>query len=737
MRDNLQTVAEKLTPPEVDNENSTVVSGTVDVVSPAETNQIAQEDTLQQILKALQSPDTDGGNPPEPDTQQNDGEKIRTAIMQELAKYGTLEDALKAGGKRIQFNGSEVHFGSFVSDYLDEFLGQSFNRDIYADLWKEARETFYKFEPVELTKEDAINIIREKVPDNILEGWFRKGDSAYKTQLESITMSDDEIRNAALNIMWSNFKEFSGKDIGFKEFLNSEIPVYRGKNSEKYVDGDELLAFSFDENMAKKFGNHILETLIKPIETLGAFQTTAEAETLVYRKPLEGRAEYQQWHNKMAGIDDGPDPADLEKIERSIKNQNAWIKTLEYYFNYDNFLSEGKRDAGQKLKDARSRLLNYTNHPEDYSGEQYAYEKRIVSLQKAYDEAKRVGVAQSVLDGGYTPYQQEYESARRTLEQEYAFRLKTLREEQEKLSALTQAAGSATASVDNLSKKIANIPSEEDIKSGKASWRGMPIQYDANQEAEGSNWTTFMKLGPKFFDLDEDGQRNVLDHEVAHTIADQIMKAAVAEWQSIADIFIPEKESTIDGETKKYREGLYGDLGATALSETVTHALSEYFSHPDALKQRSANAYDYIEKYVTDSGNNLDNAAVIEAKKQAQEGFNAALIEEQQIDNSQDNIADTNAEAAAIRQQTQDQEQLNAAIAAEPDVIPDNTTTAVVPANINEQSETQDMNTLLGAVQAVTEAVKLKTRAFWTEKTAVDQVIDGEIAALSELEGKL
>ena len=229
----------------------------------------------------------------------DDGKAVRTAILQELARYGTFDDAFKAGGKRIQFDGSEVHFGSFVSHYLDEFLGKSFDRDIYEDLWKEAREKFYKFEPVELTKEDAINIIREKIPDNILDGWFRKGDSEYKTKLENITMSDDEIRNAALNIMWSNFKEFSGKDIGFQEFLNSEIPVYRGKNSENYVNGDELLAFSFDESMAKKFGNHVLATLIKPIDTLGAFQTTAEAETLVYRKQLENRTEYQQWHANM------------------------------------------------------------------------------------------------------------------------------------------------------------------------------------------------------------------------------------------------------------------------------------------------------------------------------------------------------------------------------------------------------------------------------------------------------
>lgn len=275
---------------------------TANVVSPAEGNQIAQEGTLKEVLDTLKSSSTnDNSSKHESDTQQNDGQKMRTAIMQELAKYGTYNAAHAAGQNKITYDGKEVQFARLVSDYMRDFLGKSFDPSTFESLWKEAREKFYKFEPLELTKEDAINIIREKMPDNLLDGWFRDGDSEYKSKIKEVTMSDDELRNAALNIMWSNFKEFSGKDIGFKEFLNSEIPVYRGKNSEKYVTGDELLAFSFDENMAKKFGNYILKTLIKPIDTLGAFQTTAEAETLVYRNQIENRSEYQLWHKAMAG----------------------------------------------------------------------------------------------------------------------------------------------------------------------------------------------------------------------------------------------------------------------------------------------------------------------------------------------------------------------------------------------------------------------------------------------------
>ena len=331
-----------------------------------DTKDLAKEDTLGNIGKDLktiidntkQNPAADNNDAsPEQESQEDNGEKMRTAIMQELAKYGTLEEALKAGGKRIQFDGSEVHFGSFVSEYLDKFLGQDFDRGIYEDLWKEARQQFYKFEPVELTKEDAINIIREKIPDNLLEGWFRKGDSEYKPLLEQAVMSDDEIRNAALNIMWSNFKEFSGKDIGFKEFLNSEIPMYRGKNSENYTEYDDLLSFSFDPKIAEKFGKYVLETLIKPIETIGSLQTTGEAEALVYRKPLESRAEYQKWHDDMANV------------SPNIENNTSRLLTEEDVRNVEEAYDSAIRKVDiltEELIEARKELEKFQQQAELY-----------------------------------------------------------------------------------------------------------------------------------------------------------------------------------------------------------------------------------------------------------------------------------------------------------------------------------------------------------------------------------
>lgn len=371
-----------------------------------DTKDLAKEETLGNIGKDLKTiidntkqkdaPSNDNNDAsPEQESQEDNGEKMRAAIMQELAKYGTLEEALKAGGKRIQFDGSEVHFGSFVSEYLDKFLGQDFDRGIYEGLWKEARQQFYKFEPVELTKEDAINIIREKIPDNLLEGWFRKGDSEYKPLLEQAVMSDDEIRNAALNIMWSNFKEFSGKDIGFKEFLNSEIPMYRGKNSENYTEYDDLLSFSFDPKVAEKFGKYVLETLIKPIETIGSLQTTGEAEALIYRKPLESRAEYKKWHDDMANVN------------QNLENNTSRLLTEEDVRNaeeaYDsatrkvNILTEELIEARKELEKLQQQADLY-GYVSDMSPQQVGRVRSTLSKPENAKTSQNYSRAQYVVD---------------------------------------------------------------------------------------------------------------------------------------------------------------------------------------------------------------------------------------------------------------------------------------------------------------------------------------------------
>lgn len=517
-------------------------------------------------------------------TELSEQVRLYNELIQKAAQYNDLQKFQKENIKSLMAAGIKSSQGTEA-------------------LWKQAR--YLNFNPSEMDLESAVGVLSSKVPSNILDGWFRNADSEYKGKLEKLALSDDEIRNAALNVMWSNFKEFSGKDIGFKEFVNSEIPVYRGKNAEKYVNGDEILSFTFDENIAKKFGQNVLETMMRPLDTIGSYQTTAESEVFLRKDQLDQRPEYLQWHEKMTSainaetqaqeklndaetknpdssnsikkeaiaydefrkkiekylnirqqitalMDEGkpvtglmpdfraskkditslfPETGDessytsgqvdkmlqetmigeeqiqelaralgieipqaaqqakgaidevagaqehlnnvenqnpptqddsgvhnanadaikkeaqsqeelakkIKETEYLITNQKDWLRTLDPYLNDDNYKTSGKRDATEQLKDTVNRMMNYRRNPNEYVYEQMAEEKRIVDWYKAYQEAQRQGVADSVLQRnniGVTQF--EYENALVALQKERDFRAQLLQEEQEKLKILQQ-----------------------------------------------------------------------------------------------------------------------------------------------------------------------------------------------------------------------------------------------------------------------------------------------------------
>lgn len=331
-----------------------------------------------------------------PEHQKN--ELMRTAIFQELAKYGTFQQAKDAGRGKIEFSGQEVQFGRLVSDYFKDVLGSTFNPKEFEGLWKEARKQFYTFTPKELTKDEAVDILRDKMPENVLEGWFRKGDSTYKSKIEELALSDDDIRNAALNIMWDNYKHSSGKDMGFDEFLHSDIPMYRGKNSEKYTDGDETLAFTFDKSVAEKFGKYVLETFVKPIETLGAYQTTGESEALVYRKQLEDKAGYKQWHEDMSNKNVpqaiySTETADVIKEETAaLTQQNEELRENNTLKREENTIVDGDNrnknidttEEVQSLENVRAKVEDIKTEVEAKTGAFTAEEtevKRVVDAE--------------------------------------------------------------------------------------------------------------------------------------------------------------------------------------------------------------------------------------------------------------------------------------------------------------------------------------------------------------------
>jgi hypothetical protein len=140
-----------------------------------------------------------------------------------------------------------------------------------------------RFTCQELSKKSAISAIENNIRDSVHTGWFRNEDKGMKQHLYNAIVNNDETRSAGLKVMYDTYVVQNDSKLSFKEFLNTDVTLYRGGD----VTDDIFTSFSMDRHMAEKFGDKITEIKVKPIQTLGSYQTIAEAEVLIPKKLLE------------------------------------------------------------------------------------------------------------------------------------------------------------------------------------------------------------------------------------------------------------------------------------------------------------------------------------------------------------------------------------------------------------------------------------------------------------------
>lgn len=201
----------------------------------------------------------------------------------------SLTDAMRESGKFTNIN-NEIdvskykNFNEFIKDkeMIKKLKEKGINNVNDAKI-EYNRLKFENQKIKEMSVEDSVKTIKNKIPQNITDGWFRDADSAYKQKLNDLIVNDDEIRSAGLSIAYNGYKEFTNENIGFNDFLNKEIKVYRGGTQSKLIDYDKqnFISYSYDKNIAKSFNKNVDEITIKPINTLGMYQTTGEYEILV------------------------------------------------------------------------------------------------------------------------------------------------------------------------------------------------------------------------------------------------------------------------------------------------------------------------------------------------------------------------------------------------------------------------------------------------------------------------
>ena len=148
-----------------------------------------------------------------------------------------------------------------------------------------------------------------------------------------------------------------------------------------------------------------------------------------------------------------------------------------------------------------------------------------------------------------------------------------------------------------------HVPTRDEITLGDATYGGLPVLYHPEINSEARNLTTEIWVSDKFFKQPKNIQQHILNHEVAHNLSDEMQMEHYGDWNKFSSNFIEEKpvpETSLAYQRgqRTYWEGIYGDIGATAVNETTTRAITEYLDNPAGLRARSKKAYKVVDEFM-------------------------------------------------------------------------------------------------------------------------------------------
>ena len=140
----------------------------------------------------------------------------------------------------------------------------------------------------QISEQAAVDLARDGIPESLRDEWFVKADSSVKPKISECILGDPDVMNAGWNIAYRNYKETIGaeSDISFEEFMQTPMRMFRGTRGQQEIASDVWVSFSMDRKIAESFGDTVEEIFIRPIDTWGSYQTTAEAEILVPKRML-------------------------------------------------------------------------------------------------------------------------------------------------------------------------------------------------------------------------------------------------------------------------------------------------------------------------------------------------------------------------------------------------------------------------------------------------------------------
>jgi len=177
--------------------------------------------------------------------------------------------------------------------------------------------------PVEMELGEAVQVVRD-LPDSTMDGWLRNADKNYKPKIMEL-MEDEKVKNAGLNLTHQVHKGSTGEDISFDEFMDTPIKMYRAGDS---PPDEPFTSYSLSKEVAEDFarksgeGSESISVIeIKPRDTLGSYQTTAEAE--VFIPSWEGK-DFEDGNPEFKGRSNF-------ELDQDIKNGITDIRAIRSY----------------------------------------------------------------------------------------------------------------------------------------------------------------------------------------------------------------------------------------------------------------------------------------------------------------------------------------------------------------------------------------------------------------------
>ena len=269
------------------------------------------------------------------------------AIKNQLQGVAGNSDAIKEYSKML----SEISSGAISA--ADAVSHMQKKLSAY-----DAAPSDVSFVPYRIDKQQAESIIDSKVDRQAIEKWYlSKADHSARDELGQLAMSDDELRNATLNLLFDAYLA-NGGQLSFDNFVNSDTTIYRGtskQNENQSTDG-KFISFTLDKNVAEQFASNIVNgvsdgmvvaigTKIKDVVGSFSDSLSKEMELFVSRDKLDN-ALLSGESKESAVVNES-----LEAKQKQSEVTNQIVEQTKNQIDAENKLA----DAANNVADAKER----------------------------------------------------------------------------------------------------------------------------------------------------------------------------------------------------------------------------------------------------------------------------------------------------------------------------------------------------------------------------------------------